>query len=188
MSKRTTANKNQKVLRDCSELKPIENRIQMLAIGIYQIQFRGEVKEDFRPKNGTQVHRVWKMCKLDERQQIAWQLFLDDVLLAHGKSGAVCAAYGDYHDNGNGDEFKAPTAYTNRHYDNLERLLMTHLSRSERALLVDLLQDALKGNSSLQIETIGLIRSGYSDKVSARAAGVVHVQTLLSRVADFFGV
>src|SRR5690606_2796869 len=49
MNKRTVANKNQKVLRDLSELKPIENRIQMLAIGIYQIQFRGEVQEDVRP-------------------------------------------------------------------------------------------------------------------------------------------
>lgn len=187
MSKRTTANKKQKVLRDFSELKPIENRIQMLAIGIYQIQFRGEANDDFRPKNGTQVHRVWKMQKLDERQQIAWQLFLDDVLLAHGKSGAVCSSYGDYHDNGSGD-IKVPTAYTNKYYDRLEHLLTRYLLRSERALLVDLLQDTLKSNSSLQLESIGLIRSGYQDKVSARAAGVVHVQNLLDRLASYYSI
>jgi hypothetical protein len=176
------------ILKDFSELKPLETRIQMLAIGIYQIQFRGEAHEDFEPKNGTQVHRVWRMKKLEIRQQIAWQIFLDDVNLAHGKSGGVSSSYGEYHDKGNGDEFKVPTAYANVYYRRVEQLLMQHLSRSERALVADLLQDTLKADSSLQIETIGLVRSGYQEKVSARASGVTRVQMLLDRMADFYGV
>ena len=181
------AAKQQVVLKDFKSLKPIESRIQLLAVGIYQVVFRGEANQDFKPKNGTQMHRVWKMQKLDERQQITWQLFLDDVRLARGKSGRVCSSYEGYHDNGKGDEFKVPTAYTNVHYDRLEELAK-YLSRAERELLADLLQDTLKSNSSLQLEAIGLIRSGYQDKVSARAAGVVHVQNLLDRLARYYGV
>jgi hypothetical protein len=128
------------------------------------------------------------MKKLDERQQIAWQMFLDDVMLAHGKSGGVSSSYGEYHDKGHGDDFKVPTAYANVYYRRIEQLIGQHLSRSERALLVDLLQDTLRGNGSLQIETIGLVRSGYQEKVSARAAGVVHVQCLLDRMASFYGI
>jgi hypothetical protein len=56
------------------------------------------------------------------------------------------------------------------------------------ALLSDLAQDYLRGNSSLTLEAIGLIRSGYKDKVSARAAGVVHVQLLMSRLATYYRI
>jgi hypothetical protein len=178
----------QTVLRDFSELKPIEKRIELLAQGIYQIAFKGEANEDFRPMRGTQVERVWKMMKLNERQQVAWREFMDDVLLAAGKSGAVTGGYGEYQDKPNDGEFRAPVAYVNVHYRRVERLMDQCLTRSERALLVELLQDSLKGNSSVQLETIGLIQSGYSDKVSARAAGVVHVQNLLNRIAAYYGI
>lgn len=176
------------VLKDFSELRPIEKRIEMVASGIYLIAFKGQANEDFAPRNGTQVHRVWKMCKLDDRQQIAWQQFCDDVALAHGKSGAVTSAYGESTDKGDGSDFRVPKAYTNTYYRRVERLLTEFLSRKERALLYELLQDTLKGTSSLQVETIGVLRSGYQDKASARAAGVAHVQGLLDRLADYYGV
>jgi hypothetical protein len=180
--------KKQTVLKDFSQLKPVEKRIELVATGIYQIAFRGVALVDFQPKQGTQVHRVWKMQKLDDRQQIAWQQFIDDVMLAHGKSGNVTSGYGEFSDKGNGNEFKVPTAYTNTYYRRLERLLKGFLSRRERALILELLQDHLQANSSLQIETIGLVRSGYGDKASARSSGVTHIQNLLDRVADFYGV
>jgi hypothetical protein len=181
--------KKQTVLKDFSQLQPVvEKRIELVAAGIYQIAFRGQALDNFQPKQGTQVHRIWKMTKLDERQQIAWQQFMDDVNLAHGKSGSVTSAYGEYADKGNGNEFKVPTAYVNKHYQNLEMLLDRFLSRRERALLAELTQDTLRGNSSMQIETVGLVMSGYADKASARAAGVAHCQALLSRLADFYGV
>jgi hypothetical protein len=178
----------QKVLRDFSELRPLEKRIELVASGISQIVFKGQVNEDFRPREGTQVHRVWKMTKLDERQQIAWQQFCDDVNLAHGKSGSVCSAYGEATDRGDGSDFRIPTAFSNTYYRRIERLLTQFLDRKERALLYELLQDTLKANSSLSLEAIGLLRSGYSDKVSARAAGVTHIQCLLDRLAAYYGV
>jgi hypothetical protein len=180
--------KKQTVLKDFSQLKPVEKRIELVAAGIYQIAFKGQALEDFRPKHGTQVERIWKMMKLDERQQIAWQQFIDDVMLAHGKSGPVTSAYGEQTGRGDGSDFKVPTAYVNKHYQTLERLLDRFLSRRERALLAELVQDTLRGNGSMQIETVGLVMSGYADKASARAAGVAHCQSLLSRLADFYGV
>jgi len=186
MTKRTPA--KQQVIKDFSELRPVNERIEMLAAGIYQIVFRGEADEDFRPKKGTQIERAWRMRKLDARQQIAWQTFMDDVTMAAGKSGGVCSPYGEQINKGDGDEFKIPVAYTNDSYRTVEQILMHFLSWRERALLIDLIQDSLRGNSSLQIETIGLVRSGYADKVSARASGVTRIQTLLDRLADYYGV
>lgn len=174
------------VLKDFSDLKPIDKRIQLVAAGIYQIAFKGEVKQDFRPKTGSQVHRVWKMVKLSERQQIAWQVFLDDIDLAEGLSGKVTGSYGEYTDRGS-DGFKVPKAHVNAYYKRLERL-RTFLDRREVGLLAELLQDTLNGQSSLQLETIGLVRSGYQDKDQARTAGVVHIQCLLDRLASFYQV
>src|SRR5688572_25528401 len=84
--------KKQTVLKDFSQLK-IEKRIELSAIGIYQIVFRGEMERAFEPKKGTEMHRVYKMKRLDLRQQRAWKLFRDDVDNARGKSGSVCSAY-----------------------------------------------------------------------------------------------
>src|SRR5262249_1012130 len=112
--------------------------------------------------------------------------FMDDVHLSHGKSGSVSSGYGES-TNRESSEFRAPVAFTNRAYRNVERL-KSFLSRREKALLMDLLQDSLQGTSALRLETIGLINSGYSDKDQARTAGVVHVQTLLSRLADFYQI
>ncbi len=179
----------QKTLKEFSELKPIDQkRIEIVASGIFQIAFKGEANDDFRPKAGTQVHRVWKMMKLDERQQIAWQMFCDTVFQAHGKSGKVGSGYGEYTD-GSGVDFRIPIAYINVYQRKLEELLLRFLDRRERELLIDLLQDTLRGDSALDLETIGAILSGFKkDKEYARVAGVVHVQCLLNRLATFFQV
>jgi len=184
MSNRT----KQTVLKEFSQLKPIDERIQILASSICKITFEGQMLDDFKPRTGTQAERVWKMQKFDDRQQIAWRYFCDDMNMAKGKSGAVTSAYGDYVEGGDDKDFKRPVAYANQELLRLEHLLMNFLDRRERALLSDLAQDYLKGTSSLTLEAIGLIRSGYRDKVSARAAGVVHVQLLMSRLASFYGI
>lgn len=180
--------RKQIVLRDFSELRPLEARIALVAVGISQIGFKGVANDDFRPAAGTQVERQWKMKKLDERQQVAWQTFVDDVKLSHGKSGTMSIAYRECIDTATGDTFREPVAYVNSYQRRLERLLLQYLDRKECALIVELLQDTLRANGSLQIETIGFVRSGYGDKVSARAAGVAHVQCLLDRLATFYGI
>jgi hypothetical protein len=183
-----TTRKRQTVLKDFSQLKPIDERIEILASSISKLHFKGEALDDFKPRSGTQTERVWRMNKLDDRQQIAWRYFCDDMVMAKGKSGGVCGGYGEYTDKGNDSEFKRPVAYANQALLRLEHLLMDYLDRRERALLSDLAQDYLRGNSSLTLEAIGLIRSGYKDKVSARAAGVVHVQLLMSRLATYYRI
>jgi hypothetical protein len=177
-----------KVLKDFSELKPVDKRIELVAAGICQIVFKGEMNDDFKPKQGTQTHRMWKMGKLSLRHQIAWRYFNDDILTAHGKSGKVGSSYGEYTDHGGGDGFRVPVAYSNAPMRRLEDLLARFLDRRERALLVDLWQDTVKGDSSLQLETIGLILSGYKHEEYARVAGIVHVQGLLARLATYYRI
>ncbi|HEY6861692.1 MAG TPA: hypothetical protein VI358_18145 [Pseudolabrys sp.] len=173
-------------LKDFSELKPIEERIALVASDL-MVAFKGEAMPGHAPEAKTQVHRVWAMNKLDERQQIAWQTFMDDVKLARGKSGKVTSSYGDYVNNSSEGEFRIPTAYADSYYRRVERLFLS-LGRRQRWLLMSLLQDALKARSSVTLETIGITRSGYKDKEHSRTAGVVQVQTLLDLVADYYGV
>ena len=59
------------VIKDFSQLRPIDERIQILASSICQITFEGQMLDDFKPRAGTQTERVWKMNKLEDRQQIA---------------------------------------------------------------------------------------------------------------------
>jgi hypothetical protein len=179
--------KRQTILKDFSQLKPIDERIEILASSISQLPFYGQAIDDFKPKGGTQTERLWKMHKLTERQQIAWQYFCDDMNMAEGKSGGVVSPYGDYVEKSDDSDFKVPVAYMNAPRRRLERLLAGEtLSRRERALLSDLAQDFLRGTSGLTLENIGFFKSGYKDKVSARAAGVAHVQNLMDRLADFY--
>lgn len=174
-------------LKDFSELKPIEERIALTARGIMQLAFRGVAMPEWQPKSGTQVARVWEAEKLDERQQIAWRTFLDDVMTAEGISGKVAGSYGEYTDKSGGNGFKIPRAHVNAQFKRLEGL-WTFLDRSERALLSELLQDTFHGKSSLKLETIGIVRSGYQAKEASRVAGVVHIQCLLSRLGTFYGI
>lgn len=183
----TAKAKKRAIVKDFSDLRPVEERIALTARGIMQVAFKGAALADWEPKAETQIHRAWKSQKLDERQQIAWRTFLDDIMTAEGISGKVGGSYGEYTDRGNDNSFKVPKAYINAQFKRLERL-WSFLDRSERALLAELLQDTFQGKSSLKLETIGIVRSGYIDKESSRIAGVVHVQTLLSRLATFYSV
>jgi len=178
-----------KIIKDFSELKVVE-RIQLSALGIYQVMHVGKADEIYKPRQGTQVFRVWKMGKLSARQQRAWQSFRKDVDEALGASGSVTGGYGEYTDRGSADGFKVPVAYTNVAYQRLDDIYSRHLGRHERALLRDLLWNDLRADDTLQLEIIGFVRSGYSgkDKDSARASGVTHVQNLLDRLADYFGI
>ena len=183
MSNRTVP--KQKVIKQFSQLR-IEKRIELSAIGIYQILWRGEAEKAFEPNKGTQIHRVWKMKKLDIRQQHGWKKFRHDCANMSGKSGGVVSPYGEYKDDSCERE-KMPTAYTNEHYERVRDIMMRYLGRRERTLLYDLVQDDLRSGSDLQLEFLGLLRSGYSEEEKARAAGVVHVQNLLDRLADYYG-
>lgn len=181
------AKQKKQVLKDFADLPPIENRIELVASALMEIAFKGVADSNFEPKPDTQVHRVWKMKRLDDRQQIAWTYLLDDLALAKGKSGKSGSDYGErIHSGGSGD-FKVPVAYTNAQYKRLEALRV-FLERRERSLLHQLLEDHYKATGSLRLEEIGIIRSGYKDAEASRVAGVVHIQLLLSRIATFYGV
>jgi hypothetical protein len=173
------------VLRDFSALK-VEKRIELSAIGVYQLVFRGEQERAFEPRKGTQIYRVYRMNRLDLRQQRSWKKFRDDFDRAQGKSGSVTSSYGEFQDGGDNSE-RVPVAYTNGAYERIKDIFQRYLGRRERALLYDLLQDDLRSGTELQLEFIGLIRSGYSGEDEARVAGVVHVQTLLDKLGDFYG-
>jgi hypothetical protein len=177
--------KRQTVLKDFSDLK-IQKRIELSAIGIYQIVFRGEADRTWEPRKGTQVHRVWKIGKLEVRQQRAWKKFRQDFDESHGKSGGVTSGYGEQTGEGDPRE-RTPKAFTNEQYRRIHHIFKTYLGRREGALLYDLLQDDLKSGTDLKLEFIGLLRSGYAGEDDARTAGVVHVQQILERLADYYG-
>lgn len=179
--------KPEKVGKDFSVLQ-VEQRIELLAAKICEHHFRGQTLQSQRPRQGTQVDRIWKMVRLDRRQQTAWRYFCADIEAAEGKSGPVTSSYGEATDQGNGADFRIPVARENASMTRLKHLFMNHLDRHERALLSDLTQDYLRGSGHITLESIGLFRSGYRDEESARASGVTHVQNLLSRVAGFYGI
>lgn len=175
--------KQKTVGKDFSVLKP-EERIEMTAFAVFQLVHKGEKEQAFQPRANTLIRRIWETGRLSMRQQRAWHKFTSDFDNARGKSGPVTSGFGDYTDRSE-DGFRVPTAY-----ENAPRLrvnaICDRMTDREYALLKDLLQDYLKGTGNIRLELIGLMRSGYPDKNSARVAGVVHVQTLLDRVADFY--
>jgi len=175
------AAKPKTVGKDFSVLKP-EERIAMEVFAIYQVVFKGEKERAFQPRAKTVMRRVWDAGKLNMRQQRAWKKFLDDHDKAEGRSGGVVSAYGDYIQKGD-NEFREPTAYENVYRRRIVQIC-SGLSRREYALLKDLVQDELKATGNIQLELIGLMRSGYADKNSARVAGVVHIHNLMDRLAD----
>lgn len=170
--------------KDFSVLKP-EERIALEVFAIYQVVFKGEKERAFQPRAKTVMRRVWEAERLNLRQQRAWRKFMDDYDKAEGKSGSVTSGYGEYTDKSDND-FKVPVAYENAYYKRIVQICNS-LSRREYALLKDLVQDELKANNNIRLELIGLMRSGYADKNSARVAGIVHVQLLLDRIADQYG-
>jgi hypothetical protein len=128
------------------------------------------------------------MKRLDHRQQRAWALFYKAFEAAEGHSGGVTSGYGEYSDCGSGSHEKVPKAFTSQSLKQIEHIFRTYLTRSESKLLYDLLQDYLRCSGNLTLEAIGLIRSGYKDDGDARASGVTHVQNLMTRLADYYGV
>lgn len=184
MSKRTTA-KKKIVLKDFSELKTDE-RIDSLAMSLFQVVHRGEKETAFEPRKGTQLWRVWDNNKLDIRQQRAWRQFRRDCDAAEGKSGGVCGSYGEFIDTGDDGDFRVPIAFVNAAYKRVEHILMSYLDRHDRALLADLVQDDMNSSKKLTLEIIGVIRSGYKNENDARIAGIVNIQTLLSRLASYY--
>lgn len=180
MSKRQSG----KVLKEFSALKQ-QKRIDIAAFALYQLVFKGERERAFEPRAGTELHRVWKMGRLNLRQQRAWMKFRDDCDKAHGKSGGVTSSYGEQ-TGGNEPTEKRLTAYENEEYRRVMHLVHSYLIFEERQLLQAMLQNDLKTGEHLSLELVGLIRSGYSDEGDARASGVTHIQTLLTRVASYY--
>jgi hypothetical protein len=176
------------VLKDFSQLNQ-QQRINLLALKIYQIQsvFQGHRERAFEPRQNTQVHSVWDEKHLSIRQQQGWRMFRQDFDNAEGKSGSVTASYGEQIGENDGSDFRAPVAYTNEAYRRIHALFTRFLDRREAALLHDLLQDDLRNGTDLKLEYIGLIRSGFTGEVEAKTAGIVHIQTLLDRLASYYG-
>ena len=179
--------KKQTVLKDFAALKKLEQqRLDIIAMQIYQVVFKGDREIAFEPQQQKSlVHRVWDMGKLTIRQQQGWHMLNKDIAEAQGKSGGVSSGYGEMHDGG--ERTFIPKAYVNEAYRRLEALERGFLSRREKALLKDLLRNAMQEGHELKLEHIGLVRSGYAGKDSAYVAGVVHTQTLLDRLADYYG-
>ncbi len=183
MSKRTTA-KKKIVLKDFSGLK-VEDRIDSLAMSLLKVVHRGERETAFEPRKGTQLHRVWAANKLDIRQQMSWRAFRRDCDMAEGKSGGVTIRYDDVVDS-DGTSVKVPVAFMNNAQRRIEHILLVYLDRHDRALLADLYQDDLNASKKLTLEIIGVIRSGYKNENDARVAGIVNIQSLLSRLASYY--
>lgn len=183
--------KKQTVLKDLSQLSKInKKRLDLVATEIYQVVFRGDRERAFEPKAKTLVHHVWSLEKLTIRQQQGWHMLGKDIQDGYGKSGSVSSGYGEAHDGG--ERSYIPRAYVNEAQRRLEDLEWRFLSRREKALLKLLLRNTTKteeneGKEDVKLEHIGLIRSGYGGEDQARASGVTHIQTLLDRLADFYG-
>lgn len=178
--------KKQAVLKDFSQLEKInKKRLDLIAMQIYLVVFKGGQEKAFEPKQKTLVHKVWAMDKLSIRQQQGWHMLMKDIREAVGKSGSVASGYGEAHDGG--ERTYLPRAYVNEAYRRLDELERRFLSRREKALLKDLLKNTAQEGHDLKLEHIGLVRSGYSNDDQARSSGVTHVQTLLDRLGDFYG-
>ncbi len=175
-----------KPLKDFSELQKInQKRLDLIAMQIYLVVFKGAREKAFEPKPKTLVHKVWDMGKLSIRQQQGWAMLCKDIQEAFGKSGSVSSGYGELHDGG--EPTFLPRAYVNEAYRRLDDLEKRFLSRREKALLKDLVRNTAQESHEIKFEHIGLIRSGYGGENSAHVAGVVHTQVVLDRLADFYG-
>lgn len=159
--------------------------INRVAIAVYELEFRGIKALDYKPRDGTLMHNVWKSEKLELRHQKAWAWFMRDVNEAAGESGKVTASYEQaVQVSGN----KQWQAWTNREYDRVVRLCDEYLDRKkERPLLISLIMDEIQTPGVLQLERIGLCYNGYKDSAQARAAGIANICCLMDRIAFFYG-
>lgn len=159
--------------------------ISRVAIAVYEIEFRGIKALDYKPREGTVMHSVWKSEKLELRQQKAWAYFVKDLHEAAGESGKVTGSYEQaVQVSGN----KTWRASTNREYDRVVRICDEHLDRRERKLLVSLIYDETQNTGVLQLERIGFHRNGYKDVAQSRSAGIANICYLMDRIATFYGI
>lgn len=158
--------------------------IDRVAVAVYQIEFRGIKALDYKPRDGTVMHNIWKSEKLELRQQRAWARFCEDLHEAAGESGKVTASYEQaVQVSGN----KQWSAWTNREYDRVVRLCDQYLDRKkERPLLVALIMDEVQVQGVLHLERIGFHLNGYRDAAQARSAGIANVCALMNRIATFY--
>jgi hypothetical protein len=157
--------------------------LQRVAIGVYEVAFRGEADDHYKPQEGTLLHRIWKMHKLTFRQQRTWKKFVEDLRAAAGESGKLVASYESaVQVSGN----KIAMSSTTPEYDRVHNLYHNYLDRDERILLRDLVTDEIQSPGIIRLELIGFARNGYRDDAQARAAGVANVCNLLSRIAGFY--
>lgn len=178
--------KKQTVLKDFRQLEKInQKRLDLIAMQIYQVVFKGAREKAFEPKAKTAVHTVWAADKLSMRQQQGWHMLRKDIQDAYGKSGGVSSGYGELQDGG--ERTFLPKAFVNDAYKRLHDLEHRFLARRDKALLKDLLRNAAQEGYEVKLEHIGLIRAGYAGTESARVAGVVIVQGLLDKLADYYG-
>lgn len=177
--------KQKTVGKDLSVLKRLQ-QIDLTAMAIYSVSCEPlESERLWEPKAGTQLHRIWKLKKLNARQQRGWRAFRQDAENAYGKSGAVTSAYGDYHDKGGNSE-RVPVAFMNQAQIRIDNLMRYYLIVDEAALLRDLLKDDVQKYDDFNIELIGFLKSEYKQEETARANGIGHIQTLLTRVGRFY--
>jgi hypothetical protein len=184
MSKRTTA--KQKTVKTFAEIN-IRDRTRLLAdLRILTVIHNGEAERAFEPKTGTFLHDLWSQKHFDIRQQRAWKTWRHECDIAEGKSGSVTSGYGEFTDGGD-DYFKVPKAYENYALQRCRDILERHLGRRDAKLLADLTQHDLGRIPELSAEQIGVVRSGFNKvKVHAKIAGIVNIQSLFTRMADYY--
>lgn len=161
-----------------------QEEINRVAIAVYAIEFRGIKALDFKPRDGTVMHDLWKAGKLELRHQRAWAKFVDDVRGMEGESGKVTGSYAQAVQSSG---YKEVRSATNGAYDRVTRLADDFLDRQkERPLLVSLMFDEVQSQGILQLTRIGFQLNGYRDPAQARAAGIANVTCLMSRIAQFY--
>lgn len=185
MSKRTVAKKKQVVYKDLGKLS-VMKRIDMTALAIYQVRRTLEAEKAFEPRPNTQLHRIWRLKKLDLTQQRGWIAFRREAQAAFGKSGPVTSPYGEITDGGDGDGFRVPTAFVNEAHENIEYLMKHYLIYDEALLLRDLIKDDVQNHENFNIELVGFMKAGYKEEETARANGIGHIQALLTRLGRFY--
>lgn len=165
----------------------IKDRTRLLSdLRILTVIHNGEAERAFEPKTGTFLHDLWKQKHFDIRQQRAWKTWRHECDVAEGKSGGVVGGYGEFTDGGD-DEFKVPTAFENYALRRCRDILENHLGRRDAKLLADLTQHDLGRIPELSAEQIGIVRSGFNKvKSHAKVAGIVNIQSLFTRLADYY--
>lgn len=184
MSNRTVS-KKQKVLKDLSQLS-VMKRIDMTALAIYEVHRALEAEKAFEPRPNTQLHRIWKLKKLDLTQQRGWIRFRKDAERAYGKSGPVTSSYGELTDGGDGDGYRVPCAFINEAQRIIEYIMYEYLIYDEALLLRDLIKDDVQNHENFNLELIGFMKAGYKKEETARANGIGHIQALLTRLGRFY--